>query len=172
MNRSGIGLAGALALGLMGSVGIAPHGGNALAQASQAPTTTGTDVGQVVLDTVFDEVEKRILRAYGLEQEEKERDRARGNGNGKGQGQGAGNGGRPDAPPGLLRKDGLPPGLARREVLPPGLQGRGLPEDLEARLPPAKPGTRRVAVENDVVLIEEGTRRVLDVLEDVLLSPN
>ena len=165
------GMAGVIALGLIGAASVLPGGGAAFAQASQQP---GSDAGQVILDTVFDEVETRVMRAYGLEQEEAERDREGGKGKGKGSGQGngAGNSGKPGGPPGLMRKDGLPPGLAKREVLPPGLQGRGLPEDLEGRLPPAKPGTQRIAVENDIVLIEEGTRRVLDVLEDVLLPPN
>jgi hypothetical protein len=70
-------------------------------------------------------------------------------------------------PPGLAKRDTLPPGLAkqldRNGRLPPGLEGRALPDDLERRLP-RRPGTKRVIIDNDIVLIEEGTRLVLDVL--------
>ncbi len=70
-------------------------------------------------------------------------------------------------PPGLAKRDTLPPGLAmqleRNGRLPPGLEGRALPADLESRLP-TRAGTKRVILDNDVVLIEEGTRVILDIL--------
>lgn len=123
-----------------------------LAQAQPTPRQT-VDPAVVVLDVVFDEVEKAIIREFGLEQQQ---EKAR-----KGQG-------KDKAPPGLAKRDALPPGLAKRDVLPPGLQGRGLPDTLAARLPAAHPGTSRIQVGRDVVLIENATRRVLDVLQDVL----
>lgn len=75
--------------------------------------------------------------------------------------------GRKSLPPGLAKRDTLPPGLAmqleRNGRLPPGLDGRALPADLESRLP-KRAGTKRVILDNDVVLIEEGTRVILDIL--------
>lgn len=68
------------------------------------------------------------------------------------------------APPGLAKRSELPPGLARRDVLPPGLQGRGLPTDLEARLPTRKKGQERVVVDTDVLLIETATGLILDII--------
>lgn len=70
-------------------------------------------------------------------------------------------------PPGLAKKSSLPPGLAKREQLPPGLAKRGLPSDLEARLP-RRTATERVIVDGDVILIEKGTEIVLDVIRDVI----
>jgi hypothetical protein len=68
-------------------------------------------------------------------------------------------------PPGLAKRDELPPGLAKRDELPPGLAKRELPDDLEIRLPKARRGTRRVIVGDDVVLLDERSNRVLDVME-------
>jgi hypothetical protein len=81
-------------------------------------------------------------------------------------------GGSGDMPPGLAKRDRLPPGLEkhveRTGQLPPGLQKRGLPPDLEARLSPLRAGARRVIVDRDVILIDEATNVVLDVLKNVL----
>lgn len=86
--------------------------------------------------------------------------KAKGKGHGKGM------------PPGLAKRRALPPGLQRqldeRGALPPGLASRDLPEDLEAKLPPVKEDFKRVIVDEDVVLIERGTNRVLDILEGVI----
>jgi Ni/Co efflux regulator RcnB len=75
-------------------------------------------------------------------------------------------------PHGLAKRGGdLPPGLERHiekyGTLPPGLEGRALPDDLERRLPKSRKGTKRVIVDNDVLLIEEATGVVLDILKDV-----
>lgn len=74
---------------------------------------------------------------------------------------------RKSLPPGLAKRDSLPPGLAmqleRNGRLPPGLEGRALPADLESRLP-KRAGTKRVILDNDVLLIDEGTRIILDIL--------
>lgn len=90
----------------------------------------------------------------------------RGKGGDKGGGRGDG------LPPGLAKRDSLPPGLARQVErtgsLPPGLEGRALPRDLERRLPPEPEGTRRVIVDDDIVLIDPTTRAVLDVLRGVV----
>lgn len=75
-------------------------------------------------------------------------------------------------PPGLAKKASLPPGLQRqldeRGRLPPGLRGRGLPGDLESRLPHLPAGYRRVIVDHDVLLIEAATGVILDVIFDVV----
>ncbi len=62
----------------------------------------------------------------------------------------------------------LPPGLAkhirRHGTLPPGLQKRALPPGLRARLPGLPPGQARVLVGNDVLLIQQSTGLILDIL--------
>lgn len=76
-------------------------------------------------------------------------------------------------PPGLAKKDRLPPGLqkqlARNDRLPPGLEKRALPADLLSRLPAGHPGTERLIVGTDVVLVDAATQVVLDILRDVLV---
>jgi len=66
----------------------------------------------------------------------------------------------------------LPPGiaknLARGKPLPPGIAKRGLPADLEGRLPKLRAGLERIIVGDDVTIVEEGTRVVVDILRDVL----
>lgn len=75
-------------------------------------------------------------------------------------------------PPGLAKRDALPPGLEkhveRHGTLPPGLAKRDLPADLEDLLPRRRKGLVRKIVGEDVVLLEEATGLVLDVLEGVL----
>ena len=105
--------------------------------------------------------------------------------NGSGGGQGQGNGkknkkskknkkGKGELPPGLAKRDELPPGLAKQLEkngrLPPGLEVRGLPDALAKQLPDPGEGRKRVVVDNDVVLIDTQTGRVLDILKDVLGS--
>jgi Ni/Co efflux regulator RcnB len=70
-------------------------------------------------------------------------------------------------PPGLAKRDHLPPGLAKRDTLPPGLQGRGLPQDLEGRLSRLPKGYKRSQVGDDVVLIEEATGILIDIIRGV-----
>ena len=77
-------------------------------------------------------------------------------------------------PPGLAKRDELPPGLQkhleRNGTLPPGLQKRiqPLPTRLESQLPKPAPGTRRVVVAGNVILMEERTSKVLDIVRDVI----
>ncbi len=138
--------------------------GGAIQVASNHLTT------EQVVDRVFTTVERRILRRYyearGGSGANDSGDRGGKHGN-KGAGKGKNNG----MPPGLAKRGGdLPPGLVKRGgELPPGLAKR-LPSDLERELPP-RPGTyRRVVVDNDIVLIDAATNKVLDILEDVLLG--
>ena len=67
-------------------------------------------------------------------------------------------------PPGLAKRDQLPPGLAKRDTLPPGLAKRDLPSELERRLSRLPGGYSRKSVGSDIVLIEEATGIVLDIL--------
>tara|TARA_R110000868_G_scaffold36962_4_gene130717 strand:+ start:3508 stop:4002 length:495 start_codon:yes stop_codon:yes gene_type:complete len=121
-----------------------------------------------VVDRVFTSVERRILRRYyeargGSAADDGTSPAGHGH---KGKGKK-----HKGMPPGLAKRGGnLPPGLAKRGgVLPPGLAKR-LPDDLARELPPRSPKYRRVVVDNDIVLIDAVTNKVLDVLEDVLLG--
>ncbi len=71
-----------------------------------------------------------------------------------------------------IKSKGLPPGIAknleRGKPLPPGIAKRYLPSDLEGRLPGLRDGLERIIVGDDVTIIEEGTRVVVDILRDVL----
>ncbi len=62
----------------------------------------------------------------------------------------------------------LPPGLAkhirRYGTLPPGLRRNYLPPGLSSRLPGLPPGQARVLVGNDVLLIQQTTGLILDIL--------
>lgn len=79
-------------------------------------------------------------------------------------------------PPGLAKKETLPPGLSKHieknGTLPPGLAKRNLPDDLEKKLASRSKDHERIIVDNDVVLIEKATGKVLDVLKDVMLGKN
>jgi hypothetical protein len=74
-------------------------------------------------------------------------------------------------PPGLAKKETLPPGLrkqvARRGTLPPGLESQRLHRDLEMRLSPLPRGYIRLRVGTDVLLLDERTRVILDVVTDI-----
>lgn len=65
----------------------------------------------------------------------------------------------------------LPPGIAknvaRGKPIPPGIAKRGVPSDLKSRIN-LRDGYDLEQVGTDVILIEAGTRVVLDVLRDVL----
>ncbi len=75
-------------------------------------------------------------------------------------------------PAGLAKRKSLPPGLQKQldknGRLPPGLAKRDLPGDLNTQLPPEQTGTERVIAGNDVVLVDQATGIILDVLRDVV----
>lgn len=77
-------------------------------------------------------------------------------------------------PPGLAKRDELPPGLQRHleknGTLPPGLQKRiqPLPQHLERQLPKTPKGIRRVVVAGNVILLEERTSKILDIVKGVM----
>ena len=80
---------------------------------------------------------------------------------------------RRNLPPGLAKRESLPPGLERQlqrnGTLPPGLQKRmePLPIALEQQLPILSIGIRRVVISGNVVLMEEATSRILDLIRGV-----
>jgi hypothetical protein len=76
-------------------------------------------------------------------------------------------------PPGLAKREQLPPGLQRQlernGQLPPGLQKKvqPLPSTLETKLPRLPDGWRRVVIAGNVILMEERTARIVDILTKV-----
>jgi hypothetical protein len=73
-------------------------------------------------------------------------------------------------PPGLARREQLPPGLAKRDRLPPGLSGQHLPYALEQRLSPLPAGVIRIRIGTELVLMDEHTRVVFDMIKDIPLE--
>lgn len=73
-------------------------------------------------------------------------------------------------PPGLAKRERLPPGLEkqlrRNGTLPPGLEKKlhPLPDDLAVRLPPLPGGLRRVILGEHVLILDERTSAIVDVL--------
>ncbi len=121
--------------------------------------------GNDVVDVIFKEIERQIIREYfGKETDVA----ARGRG-GKKKAKGGKGGG---LPPGLAKRERLPPGLQRQLVkngtLPPGISKRALPLGLNSRLGPIPAGTERVIVGGDIALVEIATGVILDILKDVL----
>ena len=130
---------------------------------------------QTAEDIVFTEIETRIIKEYfdakaARQAEEEGRTSGKAHKSNEGKTHKANKGKSKGLPPGLAKKESLPPGLAKqlseRGTLPPGLAKRDLPADLQSRLPRPAKGTERVIVDNDVVLIQAATRKVLDVLFD------
>ena len=76
-------------------------------------------------------------------------------------------------PPGLAKREQLPPGLQRQLVrngtLPPGLQKKiqPMPRELETQLPRLPEGRRRVVISGSIVLFEEKSGTILDVIARV-----
>lgn len=125
-----------------------------------APEKSVEQATNNVIERVFNEAEKAIIEEYfGVQVHEDDHNKTKGKGH-KG------------LPPGLAKKDRLPPGLEmqleRNGRLPPGLEKRELPEDLLKRLPPVAKGTRRIIAGNDILLVDETTDLILDVIRDVL----
>jgi len=160
-----------LFLALVTGLLMASGGGAASAQAPSSSLTRGGDAAAAVITTL----EARLIRDYfrGLGRElsdathvEAGRGAAAGRGKAKGKAKARGKSGQ--APPGLAKRERLPPGLAKRDSLPPGLRGRGLPQDLSSALPRRPPGQELRMFDNDVVLLESATGRILDILRDAL----
>ena len=119
-----------------------------------------------VVDIVFSKIEKRLIEEfYG----KKDNDDRQNHGKNKKEKKHKGKSNK--LPPGLAKRESLPPGLEkqlqRNGTLPPGLAKRDLPLELRRRLPPPNKRHRRVIVDNDVLLIEKATGKILDILLDV-----
>lgn len=77
-------------------------------------------------------------------------------------------------PPGLAKRETLPPGLEKhlreRGTLPPGLQKKVEPlaPDLERRLSWLPTGYRRVIVGGNVILMNEETALIYDIVRNVI----
>jgi hypothetical protein len=77
-------------------------------------------------------------------------------------------------PPGLAKRETLPPGLEKhlreRGTLPPGLQKKvePLPPDLERRLSRLPTGYHRVIVGGNVILMNEETALIYDIVRNVI----
>ncbi len=133
------------------------------------PVLAQSQSGNAGVNAIFNEVEKRLIRNFFGQQETNAGRVKFKKGGGRGKGKGKGRGG----PPGQAgRGGGLPPGLAmqlqRNGTLPPGLAKKALPPGLAGLLPPLAPGTARYVVNNDVVLIQQATGLILDILSGVL----
>ena len=158
----------------------------------------GVRQGHAVADTVFSEIEKKLIREYfdpqanrdSRDQDDRDKPgKAKAKAKNKDRGDHGRGGGGDDVdvdididldgddggkglPPGLAKRDDLPPGLEmqidRFGRLPPGLAKRDLPADLDRRLGALRPGLGRHVVGSDVVLIEVATGIVLDILYDVI----
>ena len=114
--------------------------------------------GSDVLGRVFSEIEQQLIREY-YGQHDATPDKSNGKGKSK------------KMPPGLAKRERLPPGLERQleknGTLPPGLAKRDLPPDLVSRLPRHPRGIDRKIVGTDVVLVEQATGVILDILRGV-----
>ena len=79
-----------------------------------------------------------------------------------------------DLPPGLAKRDRLPPGLEKqlreRGTLPPGLQKRvqPLPIELDRRLRQLPSGYRRAVIGANVILMNESTSIIVDIVRGVI----
>ncbi len=77
-------------------------------------------------------------------------------------------------PPGLAKRERLPAGLAQQMEkngsLPPGLEKRvhPFPLDLERLLPELPKGVIRVVIGVDIVLLDETSKTILDIVRKVL----
>lgn len=77
-------------------------------------------------------------------------------------------------PPGLAKREQLPPGLQRHleknGTLPPGLQKKvqPLPAELEQELSKLPAGYRRYVIAGHVILVEERTAKIIDIVRDVI----
>ena len=166
-----------------------------LARAQETGVAQG---GDPVIEAIFDEIEDRLIRDYfdrarAEDDDGQDQTKKKGKGRKKGWVQGIPPGHLP--PPGLCRawlpdtppghqpppgdcgrvRAGLPEGArlvyggrrGKDDTLPPGL-GTLLPDDLIDVLPLPYPDTERVLVDDDVYLVRQGTRIILDVIEGVL----
>jgi len=161
-------------------------------------TAWAQSTADIIRDTVFSEVEKRIIgQHYGVDvkqqsqdttmptwavkddqgddardDEDDDRDKKNKGKKNKDKGHKKDKGKSKGMPPGLAKRDSLPPGLQKQldknGRLPPGLAKRDLPSDLASKLPHRAADQNVVVVEKDVVLMDKATSVILDVIKDVV----
>jgi len=161
-------------------------------------TAWAQSTADIIRDTVFSEVEKRIIgQHYGVDvkqqsqdttmptwavkddqgddardDEDDDRDKKNKDKKNKDRGHKKDKGKSKGMPPGLAKRDSLPPGLQKQldknGRLPPGLAKRDLPSDLASKLPQRAADQNVVVIEEDVVLMDKATGVILDVIKDVV----
>ena len=145
MRRSVLGFA-VLGLGLALSAGVQGQGKN-----KKSGTTAGDKVREVLpeAERIFTKEEITLVRGYFHDN-------------------------RAGLPPGLAKRDRLPPGLERQlernGTLPPGLQKKvqPFPPELERRMRLLPTGYRRVCIAGHVILMNEKTARIYDIVRNVI----
>ncbi|MES9901388.1 MAG: hypothetical protein ABW168_01745 [Sedimenticola sp.] len=134
------------------------------------PVSAQSNGNEQMGNRIFSELEQRAIKEYFQPQRATDKKSSTNKKRGKSKGKSKEKKSK-GLPPGLAKRDKLPPGLAkqleRNGHLPPGLEKRDLPDDLEERLPPRSDDYKRVVVDSDVLLIEEATGLILDILKDV-----
>jgi len=130
-----------------------------LVEISFASDHSNKSVSETVIDTVFSEAERRLIKEHyentpALQPTDSVRHSTQKH---------AG------LPPGLANREALPPGLAkqlqRNGTLPPGLAKRDLPAELTSMLPPVRDGYERSVIEDvAIVLIEKASGRIADII--------
>ncbi len=145
MNRRMIGIA---ALGLALAVGANAQGRGHNKPGNQ---TTGDKIREVLpeAERVFTREEVTVINRYFTDN-------------------------RSGLPPGLAKREQLPPGLQRHlernGTLPPGLQKKvqPLPPELERRMRVLPTGYRRVVIAGNVILMNEKTATIYDIVRNVI----
>ena len=125
-----------------------------------------------IIGQVFSAVEKKIIEDFFGEQAadailRTKKDKTKKNKNAK---EGGGNKNKNAKSKGMSGE--LPPGLAKHiekhGTLPPGLAKQELPPGLAKRLGSTRSGLERLIVGDDVVLVEEATGVVYDIIKDIV----
>ncbi len=117
-----------------------------------------------IIGQVFSAVEKKIIEDFFGEQaadavsgtKKDKKDKGKKNKNAKNKGKSG------ELPPGLQKH------LEKYGTLPPGLAKKQLPPGLAKRLGSTRSGLERLIVGDDVVLVEEATGVVYDIIKDIV----
>ncbi len=116
-----------------------------------------------ITDRVFSTIEKKIIEDFFGEQAADavsgtKKDRGKKDKNAKNKGKSG------ELPPGLQKH------IEKHGTLPPGLAKKELPPGLAKRLGSTRSGLERLIVGNDVVLVEEATGVVLDIIKHIVFE--